>query len=95
VRAEHLLSLMQRQHAKGNSFVIPNTRSYTSVINACAFAFHPSDRKDAFEIAFRVYKQMSLKDLRPDAVTYTSLLYVYRNCLSTTDKENRFFLSQY
>jgi hypothetical protein len=86
---------MQKQHDEGNKSVIPNTVTYTSVINACAFSKHPDDRKGAFEVAFRVFKKMSLKKVTPNAVTYTSLLNVCRNFLSTTDKENRFLLSQY
>ena len=38
VRAEPLLSLMQKQHAEGSKSVKPDAETYNSVINACAFS---------------------------------------------------------
>ena len=65
------------------------------VINACAFSKHPDDRKDAFEIAFRVFKETTLKDLRPDAVTCKSLLNGCHYCLPKTDEKRRFIVSKF
>ena len=95
MRAERLLSLMQSRHDQGNQYVEPNTVTYNVVINACTFSKHSDDRKDAFEIAFRVFKQMTLKAFMPDTVIYTSLLNVCQYRLPKTDKKRRFIVSKF
>ena len=93
-RAERILTLMQNQHDEGNNVVKPNAHTYNTVINACALTKRHEEYANAFDIAFRVFHQMTVKNVKPDAVTYSSLLNVCRNLLPRKDVERRYMVAK-
>ena len=91
-RAEHILIAMENLYKKtGDPDVKPNVHTANAVCNACAFTKVDHDKKEALEIAFRVFDWInSQKDMQADAYTYTILLSVCANLLPREDRATRF-----
>ena len=96
-RAANILGFMRKQFRDGNLVdnVKPDTRTYTTVLKACAFTRHEDERDEARALAFRVFKELTTqKGMHPNGYTYTMLLSVCDNLLPKDDEERRFSLAK-
>jgi len=91
-RAEQILnSMIASFEETGDYDSKPNVHTANAVCNACAFTKRDEDRRDALQIAFRVYDWLSAQPkMEPDAYTYTILLSVCSNLLPREDRASRF-----
>lgn len=91
-RCEAILNgMIKRYEATGDEDSRPNVHTANAVCNACAFSKHEDDRKEALEIAFRVFDWLASQlDLQPDSYTYTILLSVCANLIPRHETATRY-----
>ena len=98
VKAEQILLELESAFANGQTSLRPDVRTYSSVINACAYCSGgPTERREALVIALRTFRKMrkTKSNAAPNAVTYGTLLKAVNNLMPVSaERDNlveRFF----
>jgi hypothetical protein len=95
-RAADILASMCKLYEEGkNTRVKPDVRTYTLVINACAYTKHKKEHREALAIALRTFDQLkSQKDIIPNSFIFCNILYACKNLIPKDSETYRISLAK-
>jgi len=87
VKAYEIFCHMNKIRNSGNTGIVPNIFTYTTVLNACAFTFRAEEKEEAFGIALKVFQDLKANPfVQPTHLTYGTLIKAINNLLPRGDE---------